>query len=247
MRDILFSIVTVCYNAKDTIEQTMNTVLSQKYNNFEYIIVDGKSNDGTCCIIEKYTEDKRIKFISEPDTGLYNAMNKSIDLMKGDYVVFLNSGDSFKDESVLSDIYTKMNKDDSADLLYGNVIRNTFDGMKRERYGGRVSVKKNLLLGKMISHQVMFFKSDIIKKYRYDESYRITADFNLLSKILRDRCSLEYIDVDVTIMENREGISADPNNLQKMRDEDDRTIKDNFPGWYYLLKPVKAVGRKIKR
>lgn len=247
MDDILFSIVTVCYNAENTIEETIKTVLSQTYKNIEYVIVDGRSKDGTCDIINNYIGDERIKFISESDTGLYNAMNKSLDLITGDYVIFLNSGDYFTDENVINDIFVKMNKLHPADLIYGNVIRNTFSGKKRECYGGRISVKKNLLLGRMISHQVMFFKSDIMKKYRYDESYKITADFNLLSRIIKDKCSMEYINVDVTLMENREGISAEPENLQKMRDEDDRTIKECFPCWYYILKPVKAIGRKMRR
>lgn len=247
MSDVLFSIVTVCYNAEATIEQTMKSVLSQTYENIEYIIVDGKSSDSTCDIIAKYLDDSHINFLSEEDTGLYNAMNKAIDMINGDYALFLNSGDFFVNEEVLQKVAEKMNKESMYDLVYGNVIRNTFEGKKKEKYGGRLSVKRNLLLGRMISHQVMFFKSEVIRKYHYDENFRITADFNLLAKILKDGCSLEYIDEDITLMENREGISAEPVNLQKMREEDDRTIKACFPVWYFLLKPIKFLGRKIKR
>lgn len=247
MSDILFSIITVCYNAEETVGKTIESVLSQTYKNIEYIIVDGKSTDSTCNIISEYLDDTRITFLSEKDTGLYNAMNKAIDMLHGDYALFLNSGDYFVNNKVLQNVFERMNKEKHSDLLYGNVIRNTFDGTKRERYGGRLSVKKNLLLGKMISHQVMFFRSDIIKKYRYDESFRITADFNLLARMLKDRCSLEYIDEDITLMENREGISAEPTNLQTMREEDDRTIKDCFKLSYYVLKPIKAVIRLMKR
>ncbi|MCQ2497582.1 MAG: glycosyltransferase [Lachnospiraceae bacterium] len=221
----------------------MKSVLEQTYANIEYIIVDGDSKDNTCNIIQKYTIDKRIKYLSEEDTGLYNAMNKSLNMITGDYVIFMNSGDFFVDENVLQNICNEMHEDELPDLIYGNVIRQTINGKRRECYGGRISVKRNLLLGRMISHQVMFFKTDVIKNYCYDETYIITADFNLLARMLKNKCSMEYIDIDVSVMENREGISANPTNLQRMREEDDRTIRGCFPFWYVVLRPIKYIKR----
>ena len=102
--DPLFSIITVSYNAKESIEDTINSIVNQTYSNFEYIIVDGGSTDGTLDIIRKY-EDKISYWISEPDNGIYDAMNKGLAICKGEWINFMNSGDLFYNDHVLVDIY----------------------------------------------------------------------------------------------------------------------------------------------
>lgn len=243
----LFSIITVCYNAENTIEDTIKSVICQKSADFEYIIVDGKSSDGTLDIIKKYEHFSFLSYISEKDTGLYNAMNKAINLISGKFVLYLNSGDVLVDDEVLLNISEEISKANyqESDLIYGNVIRRMLDGDYREKYGDQKSIKRRLLIGKMISHQVMFINESSMRKYRYDENYKITADFNLLAKMVKDKCRFTYIDLDVSIIENREGISEIPENLAIMREEDDKTIKCCFPFWYYVLKPVKWLGRKV--
>ena len=101
MQEIKISVVTVCLNTANTIKETVNSVLEQSYGNLEYVIVDGMSTDGTLEIIREYERSFGVKVISDKDSGLYNAMNKGIDLCSGDYILFLNSGDILADKHVV--------------------------------------------------------------------------------------------------------------------------------------------------
>lgn len=238
----MITIVTVCFNSEDTIEETMQSVMKQTYSDKEYLIIDGSSTDQTMNIVGKYKDCDYLRVVSEPDRGLYDAMNKSLRLAKGDYIIFLNSGDVFCDEKVLEDMAPQM----TADIVYGNVIRRKHTGDVVEKYPGKYKLFWLLLQGKMVSHQVLFTQIDIMRKYGFDESYKITADFNFLVRAVHDKCSQRYVDRNVSVVENREGISARPENLDIMRAEDDRSLKVYFPLWYYFFKPVKYVARKVK-
>lgn len=239
----MITIVTVCFNSEDTIEETMKSVLNQTYQDKEYLIIDGNSTDHTMDIVNRFRGYDCIRIVSEPDDGLYDAMNKSLNIANGNYILFLNSGDVFCDEKVLADIAPYLKED----IVYGNVIRKTYTGDKVEKYPGKNKLLRLLLQGKMVSHQVIFTQTDIMRKYGFDETYRITADFNFLVRAVRDKCSLRYVDRNVSVMENRDGISARPENLNIMRAEDDRSLRECFPCWYYILKPVKFVARRLKR
>lgn len=237
------SVVTVCYNAEASIEETMKSVFSQTYSDIEYIVIDGASTDNTLGVINRFSDYSFLKIVSEPDSGLYNAMNKAIRLAQGEYIIFLNSGDVFCDKDVLINIAPHL----SADIVYGNVCRKTHCGNVIEKYPGKRRVLWLLLQGKMVSHQVIFTRTEIMQKYGFDESYTITADFDFLTRAVRDGCSLKYVDRDVSIMENRWGISAQKENIEIMRAEDDRSLKMNFPFLYYLVIVPKMIVRKIKR
>ena len=104
MRKVKISVVTVCYNAADTIVETIESVLGQTCEDMEYLIIDGLSGDGTAELIRKYENDPKVRTVFETDSGLYNAMNKGTDLCCGEYVIFMNSGDQFYDERVLADM-----------------------------------------------------------------------------------------------------------------------------------------------
>lgn len=233
------SVITVCFNSQDTIRLTIESVLSQKYDDFEYIIVDGASSDSTMKIISEY-DDRRLRVISEPDKGLYDAMNKATAIADGEYLSFMNSGDCFVDDMVLADIADVL----CGDLTYGNVIRIRKDGNIREKYGDRKAVKWLLLKGLMICHQAMFIKTEAMKEYGYNLQYKITADFNMLCKMVRDKREFVYVDRDVVRMDNITGISTESKNLPIMWKEDDRSIKECFPLWYQVLRPLKYVKRK---
>ena len=110
------SIVTVCYNAEKDIEKTIHSVINQTYDNIEYIVIDGGSNDGTLSMINKYAS-KIDKIISEPDKGIYDAMNKGITLAKGDWINFMNAGDSYVDADVLKLVSDNINN--NCDIIYG--------------------------------------------------------------------------------------------------------------------------------
>lgn len=235
------TVVTVCYNAQDTIADTIESVVSQTYVNMEYIIVDGASTDKTVPIISGYIEKgSGIKLISERDSGLYDAMNKGANFATGDYIVYMNSGDRFVDKDVIADMSESL----SGDITYGNVIRVKEQGNNTEKYDN-FNVKWELLKGRMICHQAMFIKSDLMRQYGYDCSFKITADFNFLCRCVRDKRKLNYVDRDIVVMDNICGISSDSANLDTMRAEDDRSIRACFPVWYEILRPAKYIKRKI--
>ena len=107
-KSIKLSIITVCYNAEKVIEDTILSVLGQTYQDIEYILVDGGSQDKTLQIIEKYSQDERVRYISEPDEGIYDAMNKGGSLATGDYIQFLNAGDFLVNATVIEDVICKI-------------------------------------------------------------------------------------------------------------------------------------------
>lgn len=246
-KKIKFSIVTVCLNAESTILETMNSVMEQTYPDYEYVIWDGESKDHTLEIIKEYAEAENIFIFSKKDSGLYNAMNQAIKKCNGDYILFLNSGDTFADESVLADVADLIQKDDSkADIYFGNVLRKREDKTVLETYHGRDIVLRLLLAGRMPCHQSIFTKREVMQKYGFDEKYSITADYNFLMKCRRYGHPIKYMDRVVSCFDCTQGISAANSNLEEMRRQDDASMKELYSGWYYLLKPIKKIGRWLK-
>ncbi len=246
-QQIKFSIITVCLNAEATILETMHSVEKQMYSAYEYIIWDGLSQDNTVDIIKENASGSKLKLFTEKDSGLYNAMNKALQKCSGDYVLFLNSGDSFVDEKVLADVAKWIEKDRiQADIYFGNVLRKKEEGTILENYRGKAVVLRLLLAGRMPCHQAMFTNLNIMKKYGFDESYTITADYNFLMKCHKNKHTIQYIDRVISCFDCTEGISAQEKNLEKMRKQDDRSMRELYPVWFYILKPVKWVGRLLK-
>lgn len=235
------TIVTVCYNAEETIEKTIQSVISQDYKEVEYLIIDGKSTDKTLEIVAKYRDIPYMHVTSERDSGLYNAMNKGICMATGEYILFLNSGDYFCDNTVLSDISGEL----QSDIVYGNVIRRKEEGEVLEKYPGRYRVFWLLLQGRMVSHQVIFTKTEVMKKCGFDENFKITADYNFLVKAKKNGCTMHYVNRNVSVVENVEGVSSLKENLEIMRKEDDISLREYYPLFYYLLKPIKFIVRRI--
>ncbi len=196
----LFTIITVCYNAANSIEKTILSVLSQNYPNIEYIIIDGNSTDNTIDIIKKY-QFRISKWISSPDKGIYDAMNKGIDLTTGDYINFMNAGDTFYNENVLSCI---ANKNLSEEVIYGDAI------MITESYS---FYQLPLPLTQFVKtlpfcHQSSFTKTSLIKKFKFDISYRSAADFNLMYQIWLNKYRFKYIPIPMSIFDARNGFSS---------------------------------------
>lgn len=166
------SIVTVCLNSVDTIEQTIRSVISQTYPDIEYIIIDGGSTDGTLDIVQKYKDDIAY-IVSEPDSGIYNAMNKGISHATGELVGFLNSSDWYiSEESVikLAEMYEKT----MADVLYGDIIN-----VKDEKYESITNANVDLgIISKLFPnlHPASLVKKELFSICGFDESYRIAAD-----------------------------------------------------------------------
>ena len=180
-----FSVITVCYNAEETIEDTIQSVISQTYHHVEYIIVDGASKDRTMDIVNRY-RDLITVIISEPDRGLYDAMNKGISLATGDYLCFLNAGDSFHEDDTLQLVVHSIHGTQLPDVLYGETALVDHEGhFLRMR---RLSVPdvltwKSFRMGMLVCHQAFFAKRELA--IPYDLRYRFSADFDWCIKILK--------------------------------------------------------------
>lgn len=237
------TVVTVCLNTVDTIAATMESVLGQTYENLEYLVIDGMSTDGTQEVIRRYEGDQRVRTVFEHDSGLYNAMNKGHDLCSGQYILYMNSGDLFYDEKVVEDMAPYL----QADLVYGNTLRRKESGEQLETYYGKYKLMWLLLSGRMMSHQSLFTRTEVMRRFRFDEQYRITADYDFVVRAKKSKCSIKYVDRTVSIMNNIEGISAQIGNYDIMRAEDDRSLRENYPGFYYLVKIPKGLVRIVRR
>ena len=168
------SVVTVCYNAAATIEKTMLSVINQTYENIEYIIIDGGSTDGTVDIIKKYA-DRIAYWVSEPDKGIYDAMNKGIKVATGEWINFMNAGDEFYDKDVIKEIVQSFTVMDA--VYYGDAWVSSIN----KKYWGKFS-KLKLAMGN-ICHQALFYPSLILKRKLYNTDYCIFADYVLNLKL----------------------------------------------------------------
>ena len=200
----LLTIVTVSYNAAFTIESTILSVINQTYSNIEYIIIDGGSIDGTIDIIKKY-DDKIAYWISEPDNGIYDAMNKSINFLKGDWILFLGADDILYSTDVIQEVSGYLKSDNI--IYYGNVV---FCPSKAY-YGGKFN--KFSIVSRNICHQAIFYPRIVFDKYRYETKYPVYADYNLNITCFGDnQITFQYIDLMI-VQFSEQGTSA------KVRDE----------------------------
>ena len=189
------SIITICYNNKDEIARTCESIIKQTWQDFEWLVIDGGSTDGTLDILQKYRHRINI-LISEPDTGIYNAMNKGIKLAHGERLNFMNGGDNFASDDALERVFK--DKTYTSDILYGNM--NFIRPEKSIRVNQfPIKLSKNFFYHSCISHQASFIKKDLFEKYGlYDESYRIVADWEKWLLFLQSGCKFQHIDVTVT-------------------------------------------------
>jgi glycosyltransferase involved in cell wall biosynthesis len=203
MNNPKITVVTVCYNAAKTLEKTIQSVINQTYNNIEYIIIDGASTDGTLEIIKKY-EDRISYWQSEPDEGIYDAMNKGIKAATGEWINFMNSGDSFYSNDVLEKLVPQV--DDDSVIVYGDVnLIFQSDELKIKPY--RLDFLKEH--GMCFCHQSCFVKTSYHKEHLFDISFKIVADYNLFyNAYYGDGVNFQYIPGIVSDFDADGGISA---------------------------------------
>lgn len=180
-----FSIITVTYNAEKVIEKTIRCVLSQTYNNYEYIIVDGASKDQTLTIIGQYKE-QITQVISEPDKGLYDAMNKGIAASTGDYLCFLNAGDIFHAPDTLHQMVQTIQSEELPDILYGETAivdkEGKFLHMRRLKTPEKLTWR-SFKQGMLVCHQAFFAKRSLAEPF--DLNYRFSADFDWCIRVMK--------------------------------------------------------------
>lgn len=214
-----YSIITINYNNKDGLEKTINSVLSQTSHDYQFIVIDGGSTDGSVEVLQKYV-DQIHYWVSEPDGGRYSAMNKGIKKATGDYLNFMNSGDTFHSSRVLEDI-ANMNYDE--DIITGGF----YDSEKNVKHIIKPQeVTLLTMLKNTFNHQATFYKRSLFDKRLYDENYIIQSDakFNYLS-IIFDNCSARITDYIVADYDFN-GISS---NLAIVDKEWDQLLAELFP------------------
>lgn len=200
------SLITVTYNSEKTLTTTLNSVLAQTYSDIEYIIVDGASTDNTVSLIKEYEPlfNGRMRWISEPDKGLYDAMNKGIRMATGDVVGILNSDDFFTDNDVLLRINDELEKSRESDAVYGDVHFVHPNNLKKSvRYYSSKHFKRKLMrMGFMPAHPSFYLRKIIFEKYGlYKTDYKIAADFEFLLRIIyKGNIRTKYLPIDMVTM-----------------------------------------------
>jgi glycosyltransferase len=245
------SIITVTYNSAQTLEHTIQSVLSQTYSNIEYIIVDGKSTDNTLEIIEKY-KNKISQFISEKDDGLYHAINKGIELATGDIIGILHADDFYINENVLSKVtetFTKTNAEAVyADLYY--VDKDNTDKIIRTWKSG-VYKASSFLWGWMPPHPTFFVKKDAYTKYGlFNTTLRSAADYEIMLRLLfKHKIKVAYLPEFIVKMRVGGQSNASVTNRVKANNEDRLTWKLNDLKPYFFtltLKPLRKLTQFFK-
>jgi glycosyltransferase involved in cell wall biosynthesis len=171
----LLTVITVVYNDVKNIERTMLSVLNQTYPFIEYIVVDGLSSDGTVVLIHRY-KNRITRFISEKDEGIYDAMNKGLEMATGDYVLFMNSGDEFYANDTVDAVFAAA---DDADIYYGETEMITADGKslgQRRHKAPEQFTWRDFKYGMSISHQAIYIRRSLIEPY--DPRYQLSADID---------------------------------------------------------------------
>lgn len=218
------TIITINRNNATGLEKTIRSVLDQTCTAFEYVLVDGASTDGSVDIIRQYAERfrDRMKWISEPDKGIYNAMNKGIGMASGDYIQILNSGDSLVSGQVVGKMYEALEQSGSPSILYGNMLKDMPEGkLLRDRcFAGRDITLLGFIHG-TLNHSPAYIRKSLFDQYGlYDESLRIVSDWKwYMQAIVLGKEKPVYVDIDITLFD-MSGISETNNALREKERRD---------------------------
>jgi glycosyltransferase involved in cell wall biosynthesis len=245
------SIITVCYNSKDFIRKTLETVASQNYGDIEHVVIDGGSTDGTVEILKEYTG--KINWISEPDKGIYDAMNKGVKLATGDAIGTLGAGDFYPNLQVISKVAAAFEKY-KTEAIYGDKqYVNPENTEKIVRYWNPGEYKiENWLEGWMPPHQSFYLRKTAFEKYGlYIDEFRSAGDYELLLRMLyKHKLKAKYIPELLVTMLTGGTSTASFSNRIKANLEDRKAWEMNniVPKWYTLYwKPLGKVLQFLKR
>lgn len=221
--NVLISIITINYNNLAGLKKTMNSVLGQSFKNFEYIVIDGGSTDGSTAYIESQSE-KIDYWVSEPDRGIYNAMNKGIKVATGEYLLFLNSGDHFYESSILEKNFRFIKE---YDLIYFNlkVISDKTEYIKSSPY----YLVFSYFIKDTLPHPATFISTSLFKKAGYyDESLKIVSDWKFFVESVC-KFNASYLKVEnILTTHYLDGISAYPENLPIILEERNYVLETGF-------------------
>ncbi|RZL39212.1 MAG: glycosyltransferase, partial [Pedobacter sp.] len=225
--DYKLSVITVNYNDKNGLQKTIESVKQQSWQNFEFIVIDGGSTDGSKEIVDQY-KNLFAYFISEPDNGVYNAMNKGIKQAKGEYLIFLNSGDILNSGTTLLEIEPYLNG--KKDILYGDANYQEKAGDVLRTYPDKLTF--GFFLEHNLSHQAAFIKRKLFDDiFFYNENYKIASDWEFFIYAICNR-NVSYEHIDLVICKyDTSGISSLTDNHKLMHRERIQTIERFFPSF----------------
>ena len=233
-----FSIITATYNSQNTIVDAINSVASQTYENIEHIIIDGASTDKTISIINE-VKSKVSKIISEPDEGIYDALNKGIKNATGDVIVFLHADDIFAENTIIEKA-ANLFLEKQTDSIYGNlqyVAKEDTNKIIRYWKSGKFTLSK-LKKGWMPPHPTFFVKKNIYNKFgTFDTKFRIAADYDIILRFLgSNKISTAYLPIVMIKMRiGGESNKSIKNILKKMKEDVKALKKNNFGGWHTVF------------
>jgi len=227
---IKFSIITVVKNNALEIARTLNSLHGQKFNNYEHIIIDGNSHDGTSEIIQK-KKNSKIKYYREPDKGIYDAINKGINFSRGEYVGLLHAGDFFSSENILSEINISIKK---YDIFFGNII--IFDKKKNIlRYWKKSLINLSFFNAYKIPHTGMFVKRRIFQEVgNYNINYKISSDTDFILKVSKKKYITFYFDKVILFMKSG-GVSSSYKSFTKKVYEDLSIYLKYFGIFFFVI------------
>lgn len=229
------SVITINRNNASGLEKTMLSVASQNYKEFEYIVVDGASNDGSVEVIKRLeSEFANLKWVSEPDMGIYNAMNKGIRMASGDYIQILNSADCLAAPDVTGQMLVSLEEVGNPSILYGNMIKCFPDGRRiTDRcFAGQEITMLGMFSG-TLNHDPAYIRRNLFEKYGYyDEDLKIVSDWKwYLQAIVLGGEKPQYVDINVTLFDMM-GISENADSRERIRKERDAVLKAMVPMGY---------------
>ncbi|MBR4197314.1 MAG: glycosyltransferase [Bacteroidales bacterium] len=224
------SIITINRNNAVGLEKTMHSVASQTCKDFEYIVIDGASTDGSVEVIKKLESVfSHLKWVSESDSGIYNAINKGIRMATGDYIQILNSADCLVSDDVTERMLAELEKQGRPSILYGNMVKCFLDGrqMVDKCFAGQEITMLGMFIG-TLNHDPAYIRCDLFEKYGYyDESMKIVSDWKwYLQAIILGGEKPQYADIDVTLFDMT-GISETNKELDKA--ERKQVLEQLFP------------------
>ena len=227
-----FSIITVCWNEADVIAATCDSIVSQSFQDYEWIVVDGESTDGTLEVLGAY-RDRINVLVSEPDKGIYDAMNKGIRQALGEYVVFMNGGDRFADQGVLATVAAAPCKD----LIYGDL---RFDGEAGVIKQFPDVLPSDYLLSHMLPHQASYIRRSLFDQYGlHDESFRIAGDYEMFARLVKGHGVSTHHVARILALFGDGGVSQNPEQRMLRKQENHRIRKQYFPRYRFSLKGLK--------
>lgn len=209
-----FSLVTVCYNAEATIARTLQSAREQTWRDFENVVVDGASTDGTLAVVRQF-DDLPLAISSEPDKGIYDAMNKGIARARGEVLYFLNADDCLHDAGVLARVARVFQRHPEVDLVWGNVVYDRPDGTSERRSFGHIHPRNLVFLD--LNHQGAFARKRLFERIgAFNTDFRINADYDWFLRAMAADTAWHYEDVDVARFHTG---GAHVGNIPKMRAE----------------------------